>query len=42
MKANEVDGFVLWGSSNDVNSKKNCYDLFNYIDFYLGPALKNT
>lgn len=42
MKANEVDGFVIWGSSADVNSKKNCYALFDYINDSLGPALVNT
>lgn len=42
MKGNKVDGFVLWGSSNDVNTKTKCYDLFEYIDGTLGPILLNT
>ncbi|CAG9833995.1 unnamed protein product [Diabrotica balteata] len=34
-----IDGVILWGSSNDVNTRSKCVELYNYIDDILGPAL---
>lgn len=42
LKALNVDGFIIWGSSNDVNTKNKCTDLYSYIDDILGPALLNS
>ncbi|KAJ0171655.1 hypothetical protein K1T71_012418 [Dendrolimus kikuchii] len=32
-------GFVIWGSSNDVNTKEKCNNLQNYLDKTLGPNI---
>lgn len=39
-KAN-IDGLVIWGSSNDVNTKQKCLELHQYIDDILGPLLSH-
>ncbi|RZB39276.1 Glyco hydro 56, Piwi, PAZ and/or DUF1785 domain containing protein [Asbolus verrucosus] len=35
----DVDGVVIWGSSNDVNTKAKCLELYEYVDNVLGPGL---
>ncbi|KAL3270895.1 hypothetical protein HHI36_021407 [Cryptolaemus montrouzieri] len=37
-----IDGVIIWGSSNDVNTKSKCLSLYNYINDVLGPILINT
>ncbi|XP_044763612.1 hyaluronidase-like [Coccinella septempunctata] len=37
-----VDGVIIWGSSNDVNTKEKCRVLYNYLSDILGPILINT
>lgn len=32
-------GFIIWGSSNDVNTKEKCIKLLNYLDNTLGPNI---
>lgn len=34
-----ADGMILWGSSDDVNSKEKCENLKKYIETVLGPIL---
>ncbi|XP_038121692.1 hyaluronidase Tab y 2.0101 [Culex quinquefasciatus] len=41
MKDNGSDGIILWGSSEDVNTKDNCEKFKKYIDDILGPILKS-
>ncbi|XP_057663715.1 hyaluronidase B-like isoform X3 [Diorhabda carinulata] len=36
-----IDGVVIWGSSNDVNTKQKCLELHQYIDDVLGPILSH-
>ncbi|XP_049804947.1 hyaluronidase B-like isoform X3 [Schistocerca nitens] len=36
-----MNGAIIWGSSKDVNSKKKCEDLANYVKTELGPTVKN-
>ncbi|KAJ8982193.1 hypothetical protein NQ317_013495 [Molorchus minor] len=36
-----IDGMVIWGSSNDVNTKTKCLQLYQYVDDVLGPSLVN-
>ncbi|XP_066597409.1 hyaluronidase-like isoform X2 [Prorops nasuta] len=33
-----ADGFIVWGSSMDVNTKEKCEKLYNYLLKVLGPA----
>ncbi|CAH0549075.1 unnamed protein product [Brassicogethes aeneus] len=40
--SSNIDGLILWGSSNDVNTKKKCYALYDYIQDTLGPSLINN
>lgn len=42
LKALNVNGIILWGSSNDVNTKTKCDQLYSYVDNVLGPALLNS
>nr|XP_023016548.1 hyaluronidase-like [Leptinotarsa decemlineata] len=42
LSKSDIDGLVIWGSSNDVNSKQKCLDLYHYIDNTLGPLLVNS
>ncbi|CAG9858168.1 unnamed protein product [Phyllotreta striolata] len=37
----KIDGLVIWGSSNDVNTRKKCHELYHYIDNVLGPLIKH-
>ncbi|KAG5879499.1 hypothetical protein JTB14_004725 [Gonioctena quinquepunctata] len=39
LSRSNIGGLVIWGSSNDVNTKHKCVDLFHYIDNILGPLL---
>jgi hyaluronoglucosaminidase len=32
-------GIVIWGSSNDTNSRQKCSTLENYLDTVLGPMI---
>ncbi|XP_061705033.1 hyaluronidase-2-like [Cydia pomonella] len=34
-----TSGFILWGSSNDVNSVTKCEKLKTYLDYILGPEI---
>lgn len=34
-----ASGFIIWGSSNDVNNKDKCLDLLDYVNSVLGPAI---
>ncbi|XP_034951790.1 LOW QUALITY PROTEIN: hyaluronidase-like [Chelonus insularis] len=36
----KVNGFVIWGSSNDVNTQQKCFELRNYLNNILGPLVK--
>ncbi|KAK9874345.1 hypothetical protein WA026_002695 [Henosepilachna vigintioctopunctata] len=37
-----INGLIIWGSSNDVNSKAKCINMYNYLNDILGPILTNT
>lgn len=41
LMSSDIDGFIIWGSSNDVNTKKKCLELYDYIDTVLGPVLNS-
>ncbi|KAM3957241.1 uncharacterized protein ACR2FA_008801 [Aphomia sociella] len=34
-----ASGFIIWGSSNDVNTVEKCHKLRNYIENVMGPAI---
>ncbi|CAH0403295.1 unnamed protein product [Chilo suppressalis] len=34
-----ASGFIIWGSSNDVNTAEKCKNLLNYTEEVLGPAI---
>ncbi|XP_068623954.1 uncharacterized protein [Battus philenor] len=34
-----ASGFIIWGSSNDVNTVDKCNKLLSYVDEVLGPAI---
>lgn len=34
-----ASGIIIWGSSNDVNTKSKCLDLLDYVNTTLGPAV---
>uniref|UniRef100_A0A1E1W6F5 Hyaluronidase n=1 Tax=Pectinophora gossypiella TaxID=13191 RepID=A0A1E1W6F5_PECGO len=34
-----ASGFIIWGSSNDVNTVDKCQKLLNYIENVMGPAI---
>lgn len=40
MKKSGINGVILWGSSNDVDTKKKCNLLQEYIQNVLGPVVK--
>ncbi|CAH1118722.1 unnamed protein product [Phaedon cochleariae] len=40
LASSDINGLVIWGSSNDVNTKKKCIDDYQYIDNILGPLLQ--
>ncbi|XP_044261623.1 hyaluronidase-like [Tribolium madens] len=42
LSTSDIDGVVIWGSSNDVNTKNKCLDLYEYVDNVLGPSLVNN
>lgn len=42
LKALNVNGIIIWGSSNDVNTKTKCNQLYNYVDNVIGPALLSS
>lgn len=42
LSTSDVDAVVIWGSSNDVNTKAKCLDLYQYVDNVLGPSLVNN
>ncbi|XP_017783797.1 PREDICTED: hyaluronidase A-like [Nicrophorus vespilloides] len=42
LKSFNIDGVIIWGSSNDVNSKEKCQRLYNYIEKVLGPTINST
>ncbi|XP_028035357.1 hyaluronidase-like isoform X1 [Bombyx mandarina] len=37
--ASNASGFIVWGSSNDVNTVKKCHNLREYLEGTLGPAI---
>lgn len=37
--SSHIDGVILWGSSNDVNTRTKCLELYQYIDEELGPLI---
>nr|XP_022914484.1 hyaluronidase A-like [Onthophagus taurus] len=39
LKALKVDGFIIWGSSNDVSSRIKCNLLYHYVNDVLGPII---
>ncbi|KRT86603.1 glycoside hydrolase [Oryctes borbonicus] len=39
LKSMKADGVIIWGSSKDVNSKKSCQLLHDYVENVLGPIL---
>ncbi|XP_034950570.1 uncharacterized protein [Chelonus insularis] len=41
MLAQNIDGFILWGSSNDLNTKTKCQQVHDYINRVLGPLVKD-
>nr|QHB21608.1 venom hyaluronidase 1 [Platymeris rhadamanthus] len=36
-----ADGIIIWGSSADVNTKKKCNQLHDYIEKVIGPIMKS-
>lgn len=34
-----TNGFIIWGSSNDVNTRRKCQKLDQYLTNILGPEL---
>ncbi|XP_069674975.1 hyaluronidase A-like [Periplaneta americana] len=36
-----IDGVIIWGSFNDVESSEKCKDLEKYVNTVLGPMIKN-
>ncbi|EEB14203.1 Hyalurononglucosaminidase precursor, putative [Pediculus humanus corporis] len=38
----KMGGAIIWGSSNNVNSKEKCKTLLRYLDTVLGPAARKT
>ncbi|XP_034937741.1 hyaluronidase-like [Chelonus insularis] len=36
-----VDGLIIWGSSNDVNTRRKCMNLLNHLHQVLGPLIKS-
>ncbi|XP_060534174.1 hyaluronidase-like [Cylas formicarius] len=40
LAGSNVDGVILWGSSNDVNTKAKCQQLYAYLDDILGPLIQ--
>ncbi|KAF5279141.1 hypothetical protein FQA39_LY18319 [Lamprigera yunnana] len=38
-KTKQVDGVIIWGSSNHVNTEAKCKSLYHYVDTVFGPAL---
>lgn len=40
MKKSGINGVILWGSSNDVDTKQKCNLLQDYIQNVLGPVVK--
>ncbi|XP_063370624.1 hyaluronidase-2-like [Cydia amplana] len=39
MYKSHTSGFIVWGSSNDVNSVTKCEKLKTYLDYILGPEI---
>ncbi|GJQ75196.1 hypothetical protein Trydic_g9798 [Trypoxylus dichotomus] len=39
LKSMHADGVIIWGSSKDVNSRKKCQQLYDYVENVLGPIL---
>ncbi|XP_048006101.1 uncharacterized protein LOC125241592 [Leguminivora glycinivorella] len=39
MYKSHTSGFIVWGSSNDVNSATKCEKLKTYVDYILGPEI---
>ena len=37
-----ADGLVIWGSSNDINSKQKCLQFREYVNNDLGPAVNRV
>lgn len=35
-----ADGFIIWGSSDDINTKAKCLQFREYLNNELGPAVK--
>ncbi|XP_048487190.1 uncharacterized protein LOC119692059 isoform X3 [Plutella xylostella] len=35
----QAKGFIIWGSSGDVNTPEKCTKLLDYVDSILGPAI---
>ncbi|XP_060807881.1 hyaluronidase-5-like isoform X1 [Amyelois transitella] len=34
-----ADGFIIWGSSKDVNTAEKCTELLDYVNNIMGPAI---
>ncbi|CAH2098513.1 unnamed protein product [Euphydryas editha] len=34
-----ASGFIIWGSSNDVNTLNKCKNLYSYVETVLGPTI---
>lgn len=39
MLDNGANGLVIWGSSNDVNTRQKCVNFETYLKNTLGPAV---
>lgn len=42
LKTSNIDGFIIWGSSKDLNSKAKCLEFFEYVDNILGPTVSRN
>ncbi|XP_066995025.2 hyaluronidase B [Anabrus simplex] len=38
----QLNGVMIWGSSNDLNTKEKCQNLQKYVDTVLGPVVRNV
>lgn len=41
-KRTGADGVIIWGSSHDVDSAKQCSRLSDYVEKVIGPILKQS
>lgn len=37
-----ADGYVIWGSSSDLNTKAQCQSFLEYLNKVLGPAILDS